>query len=456
VIPEDHEIPEDPRKPPKPRKRVSEGHTEELCGIAPEVSREGSKSLSADRAVFSGAPESLALLQWGVEVLGMDLRRTLTAKDALEKRWHDDSDDPPCAVRAWSATIGNVEHELDPGKTTFTCGAHSDCDVQIDDPQVSAHHALFERRGGPGRGESLRVIDTDSKNGIRLRGERRASFEVTAGQSFELARSVTVFPLSAAMRVARLRLFEVYGRGDPTLPLDQLLVESSGSSNLLLLGESGCGHQALAHTVHAVSRRRTVPPEVAEELPTEPADQRELIRRAARSTLILPLKADMASLRESDFLEEIMSADHQIRLIACSPTERLAVKMLGTEIVGRMRHVLLRPLRTRLDELPQVFDQLLAAHASTLRTHHLSTQHQAALKEHAWPSNFDELDQIARYVAAIAPTPTQLRSVVQVATALGVGKTRVYDQLQSVGLSRFWEALQVETPPAMKSSSPSG
>jgi DNA-binding NtrC family response regulator len=56
-----------------------------------------------------------------------------------------------------------------------------------------------------------------------------------------------------------------------------------------------------------------------------------------------------------------------------------------------MRHVLLRPLRTRLEELPEIFNQMLAARASTLRMEHLSAEHQAAMRRYAWPNDVDEL-----------------------------------------------------------------
>jgi hypothetical protein len=181
-------------------------------------------------------------------------RRTVTASDPRKKRWLEDPE-PPIALRAWSASIGNQEHELDLGQTTYVCGAHPDCAIVIDDPQISSRHALFERRGGVDRAPTLRVRDTDSKNGIRLRGERLASFDVTCGQPFELGRSVTVLPMSEAMRVARRRLFNVYGSGTPELPLDQLLIEALGNGNLLVLGAPGGGHQELAFAVHAVSRR---------------------------------------------------------------------------------------------------------------------------------------------------------------------------------------------------------
>jgi FHA domain len=247
--------------------RVTSGHVEEPCVIPTKELCSETDSLSADRAISWPRSDTLA---FGVDMalmLGMPehSRHTVTASDPRKKRWLEDPE-PPIALRAWSTSIGNQEHELDLGQTTYLCGAHPDCAIVIDDPQISSRHALFERRGGVDRAPTLRVRDTGSKNGTRLRGERLASFDVTAGQPFELGRSVTVLPMSEAMRVARRRLFNVYGSGTPELPLDRLLIEALGNGNLLVLG--GGGHQELARAVHDVSPRRTVPPELASEVPT--------------------------------------------------------------------------------------------------------------------------------------------------------------------------------------------
>jgi hypothetical protein len=421
--------------------RPTSGHVEEPCVIPTGASCRETDSLSAVREIFSPQSDTLA---FGVDMALMcgmpeHSRRTVTASDPRNKRWLEDPE-PPIALRAWSASIGNQAHELDLGQTTYVCGAHPDCAIVIDDPQISSRHALFERRGGVDRAPTLRVRDTDSKNGIRLRGERLASFDVTAGQPFELGRSVTVLPMSEAMRVARRRLFNVYGGGTPELPLDQLLIEALGNGNLLVLGPPGGGHQELALAVHAVSPRRTVPPELPAEVPTDLAEQHALVERAARSTLFLSLPDKLRALRAA-FVDDLMSVEHEIRVIAYAPTFAVARRVLGADVVGRMRHVLLRPLRTRLEELPQIFNQLLAARASTLRMEHLSAEHQAALRGYAWPNDVDELAEVASCVAAVAPSPTQIVSVREAAHALNLGRTALYDNLRKVGLAQFWESL---------------
>jgi hypothetical protein len=88
-------------------------------------------------------------------------RRTVTASDARKRRWLEDPE-PSIALRAWSASIGNQEHEPERGQATYVCGAHPDCAIVIDDPQISSRHALLERRGDGERARApmLRVRDT--------------------------------------------------------------------------------------------------------------------------------------------------------------------------------------------------------------------------------------------------------------------------------------------------------
>jgi DNA-binding NtrC family response regulator len=139
-----------------------------------------------------------------------------------------------------------------------------------------------------------------------------------------------------------------------------------------------------------------------------------------------------------------MSVEHEIRVIAHAPTLTVAGRVLGAEVVGRMRHVLLRPLRTRLEELPEIFNQMLAARASTLRMEHLSAEHRTAMRLYPWPNDVDELAEIASLVAAVAPSPTQIVPVREAAHALNLGRTAPYDILRRVGLAQFWESLDAE------------
>lgn len=367
----------------------------------------------------------------------MEKRRTVTSPEPPGGSWFE-GHDPVTALRAWSRSIGNDEYELELGRASFECGAHPKCHVVIDDPHVSARHALLERRSS-----RLRVIDLDTKNGIRLNGKREPSFDVGPGQVFGLAHSVTVLPMNEAMRTGRLRFVEVLGSEQPELTPDALLIEALGSGNLVVVGERGCGHDVLARAVHAVSIRRTLAPLEIDEIPADKTKQLEIATLATRSTLILKLRAETTKPSRA-FLELITSAQYQIRVIALAPTLDVATRVLGIEIVGRMRPVLLRPLRMRVTELPQIFDQMLVARASTLRMQNLHAEHQAALCSYAWPKNLEELTNAVTRIAALVPSPTHIVPVKTAATALGIKESWFYDWLAKMSLSQFWESLTPE------------
>lgn len=363
--------------------------------------------------------------------------RTVTSPEML-KRWFE-GPDPVTALRAWSATVGNNEHELPLDRLSFECGAHSSCHVVINDPQVSQRHAHLERRGW-----RLKVTDLQSKNGTFLHGssegKREPVFDVGPGQIFGLARSVTVLPMNEEMRASRRRFVEVVGSGQPQATPDDLLIDAMGSGNMVIVGEAGCGHEQLARAVHAVSIRRTLEPVELDEIPADQMKLLELVTRAMRSTLIIKCRSQPARANRA-FLELITSAQYQIRVIAIASTVASANKALGGEIAGRMRTVLLHPLRTRLAELDQLFDQMLAERESTLRMHHLNARHQDVLRSYAWPGNFVELAAAVDRIAALVPSPTRPVAVKAAAAVLGISDSWLYEWLEKMSLSKFWESL---------------
>lgn len=367
--------------------------------------------------------------------------RTVTSPEILRK-WFE-GPDPVTALRAWSASIGNNEHPLALDQLSFECGAHPSCHVSINDPHVSQRHAHLERRGW-----RLKVTDLQSKNGTFLHGssdgKREPVFDVGPGQIFGLARSVTVLPMNEEMRASRRRFVEILGIDQPQLTPDALLIEAMGSGNIAVVGEAGCGHEQLARAIHAVSIRRTLKPIEIDEVPADQMKLLELVTRAMRSTLIIKCRSQPRANRAS--LELITSAQYQIRVIAIAPTIESATKALGVEITGRMRTVLLRPLRTRLAELDQMFDQMVSERASTLRMHHLSAQHQDVLRSYAWPGNFAELAAAVDRIAALVPSPSRPVSVKAAATALGISDSWFYEWLEKMSLSKFWESLTPGSP----------
>ena len=63
------------------------------------------------------------------------------------------------------------------------------------------------------------------------------------------------------------------------------------TSAILFTGEAGCDLDRLARAIHSVSLRRSLPLVHLAELPVERSTQLDILRRAARSTLVIDLYA---------------------------------------------------------------------------------------------------------------------------------------------------------------------
>jgi DNA-binding NtrC family response regulator len=61
----------------------------------------------------------------------------------------------------------------------------------------------------------------------------------------------------------------------------------------------------------------------------------------------------------------------------------------------------LPPLIQRRDEIPRLFDQLMAEHGSRARVRDLGPSRAARLVEHDWPANLDELRAAERRIRAL-------------------------------------------------------
>ncbi|MBX3269577.1 MAG: FHA domain-containing protein [Sandaracinaceae bacterium] len=56
-----------------------------------------------------------------------------------------------------------------------TVGRSEECDVVLDDPRVSRHHATFERREGTGE---YALLDAGSRNGVRIGAARLSAWSL--------------------------------------------------------------------------------------------------------------------------------------------------------------------------------------------------------------------------------------------------------------------------------------
>jgi hypothetical protein len=318
---------------------------------------------------------------------------------------------------------GDAEHALPRERTKFSIGSGPDCDIAISGPYLSALHCIVERRGN-----RLRVHDQDSRNGTFFAGRREPTFDLGAGEAFTAA-STTFLAMNDEMRRHRPAFVDIIGT-DATPSPDDLLVAAVRGTNILITGKPGCDQASLARGVHAVSLRRSLPIVEISELPATRAEQRELIDRATRSTLVIAFAPRPARL-DPTLCSMLLSSSFQIRLIAIAPTAAVATEALGIDATGPMQHVWLRPLASRSGEILDLLDRMFAERGAALRVSELAQENQAALQSYAWPENLAGLRQAADRLEALV----RAKALRRAADALAMSKSTLHHWLDRLGLS---------------------
>jgi hypothetical protein len=334
----------------------------------------------------------------------------------------------PDVVTALRVYDGGVEHAL-PLATTFTLGASRSCDVSIPGCDLSALHCAFVRTGG-----RLRAHDQHSTNGLYFEGRRVDAIDLYPGDTF-IAPPLTFLAMNEEMRAQRPIIADIIGTGVAPTP-DRVLVDAvKHPEHLLLTGETRCDLDRLAGAIHAVSLRRSRPLVELTEPPADRAAERELLRRARRSSLLIRLDAIKAAL-DPAFCSMAFSPDYHIRVIAIAPAAATARRLLPIEDARHLPHLGIRPLRMRPDDVPGLLDRLLAGRGVALRLAHLAPQNREALSRHEWRDNFVGLRLAADRLAAIARVPGwEAMSWHERSAALGMPKTTIFEWWSGLGLT---------------------
>lgn len=315
----------------------------------------------------------------------------------LDETQRDAWFDGPDVVTALRIYDGDVEHEL-PREPMVTLGASRRCDVHVPDRGLSAVHCLLERKGG-----RLRVHDQHSTNGVFFGGRRVETCNVYPGDTFTLA-PVTFVAMNEEMRAHRPIIAEVVGTGFSPSP-DRVLVDAVKCAQpLLLTAEAGCDTDRLARAIHAVSLRRSRPLVEISEVPEDRARQREILQRAARSSLVIDLYRIEAPL-DPAFCSMVFSRDHHVRVIVLAPSRDTARRLLAIEAPEHMQHIWIRPLGMRPGDIPDLLDRMLAERASPRRLSDLTPHNRDAMCAWEWRDNLAGLRAAADRLAAIARVP---------------------------------------------------
>jgi hypothetical protein len=358
-----------------------------------------------------------------------DGSRTRTLPDERRGMWFDEPD----PVTMLKVDGSAVSFELARDRRRFTLGSDADCDLSLPGEYLSRLHCVIERRG-----TKLRVYDQDSKNGTYFKGLRESSFDVRPGDTFTAA-PVRFLAMSDAMRAAYPTLVEIVGAEEEHAlhvtetswpSASAVLVYAMGTRNLLITGEPGCDQRRLAWTIHGASLLHGRPIVAIDRIPDERAAQRELLERAARTTLVLTIDKSTPVV-DAAFASMVFSSELHIRTVTIAPSIEKARAVLGEQPVGQMQRIALRPLADRRDMLPRLLDRTLEQRKSPLRFGDLVPANQRALLEHDWPGNLDDLRFAADRLAVIV----REGSFRKAAEALGLHRKSLHDWADSIGLS---------------------
>jgi hypothetical protein len=350
--------------------------------------------------------------------------RTTPLDETQRDAWFE-GPDVVTAIRIYD---GDVEHEL-PRKAAITLGASRSCDLHVPDRGLSALHCLFERKGG-----RFRVHDQHSTNGTFFGGRRIDMCDVYPGDTFTPA-PLTFLAMNEEMRAQRPIIAEIVGTGFSPSP-DRVLVDAVKYAHpLLLTGEPGCDTDRLARAIHAVSLRRSRPLVELSEVPADRSQQREILKRAARSSLVIDLYRAAAPL-DPAFCSMVFSRDYHVRPIVLAPSTNVARKLLPIEDPEHLQHLWVRPLGMRPGDLPDLLDRMLAERASPRRLGDLTHKNRDALCAWEWRDNLAGLRTAADRLAGIARVlGWEGLDWRERAAATGIPKSTLHDWFTTLGLT---------------------
>jgi len=308
-------------------------------------------------------------------------------------------------------------------------GSHVSCDVVLDDPTVSSRHAEIAVRP-----EGYLLRDLGSRNGVFAGNWRVTSLYLSPAMVLTMGNAtlevvdlneVTEVPLSAADRFG-----DVVGRSTSMRALFSILDSVARSdATVLLCGETGTGKEVLGRALHEQSPRSDGPFVVLDcgAIPANLLESTLFGHERGAFTGAETARAGALELADggSLFLDEIGELDLQLQPKLLRAVETREYTRLGgrgsrradVRFIAATRrnlehevrqgnfrrdlfyrlavvHVRVPPLRERLDDLPQLAEQLSRALGED---HDVLAQFPGILPllmSYSWPGNVRELRNV--------------------------------------------------------------
>lgn len=385
-------------------------------------------SISAPPPNESKESKKAARVAPEVESVKVPAIRTRTLPESMKGAFYEGPD----VVTSLKLYDAGTVFELPREKKRFSLGSDPDCDVHLAIDGISRTHCIIERRG-----QAIRVHDQESKNGTFFNGRKEQTFDLRPGATFTVA-TTRLLALNDEMRMAHPTLADIVGSEDEfsdrqprggNVSASELIVLATSGGHVLITGPDGCDQQRLARTVHDISLLRSRPFVELAQVPADRAQQRGILDRASRSSLILTIDSK-TPVMDAAFASMLFSPSFHVRVIAIAPSASKANDVLTDANVRSMRNITLYPLAYRPAAILQLLDRMFAERRSAHRVSDLTAENQAALQTYSWPNNFDELREAADKLVAVMDHPLR-----QAAEALNMSHTTLHYWLTQRGLS---------------------
>ena len=296
-------------------------------------------------------------------------------------------------------------------ESLYSFGREEHCDLRPVGPManklVARVQARIDRvRTNSSSNKSLHVTDISAgRNDMVIDGIASKEFDMGAGDSFYIGKARYV-AMTDEMRSARVAITDILGIGQHKA-IDDVLIAAVQEPvcHIVLTGEPGCDQTRFGEVIHYASHRRHRRFHAVDKDATLDSFSRQVLLDTAFGTLLVPLY--QRGKLDPRFAEAILEPEIDLRLIVCALSPGKVAASFLPNALQRPYEVEIRPLRDRLEEIPQLLDKWLIKRRSPLRFAQLRPELQAAQLKYKWRGNLEELREWADLLTALARYATR-------------------------------------------------
>ena len=342
------------------------------------------------------------------------------------------------APRTYSLQVlGQPRAPVALGARPVTVGAHAQCDLILEDPQVSRKHAEIAIVT-----DGIRIKDLGSTNGTWWQGSKVGEVVVPPGATVQFGGTPVRISAADAPSLPPSDADHFGAMAGKSVAMRELfaVLEMAGPSDatVLIEGESGTGKELCARAIHDASTRAQGPfvivdcSAIAENLVDShlfghvkgaftgaDRERKGAFVEASGGTLFLDELGELPPAAQAKLLRVLeaqtvqpVGADRPIsvdtRVVAATHRDlsrMVAAKEFRFDLFYRLAvvHVGLPPLRERLEDLPHLIATFYKRRG--VAPGPIAGDNLDKLRRHAWPGNVRELRNVLERAWALSPDP---------------------------------------------------